>query len=510
MAEVVSLEVTIPAFFSIGNATRVLLPNAIELQDQAFYGCSQLTNVVAPKLRHVGSAAFMFCRSIDWSVLKVVLTLGPQACAHAGGGGDVWLPECVSIGDRAFAGARVGALHAPAAYVIGPGAFKGSSVVALHLGMASRIPVSCAAECGGLREVSCPKATSMCESAFADCIAVQHVECPPQRSIAPRAFYNCRRLCNFDLSVCSMIGFEAFAGSGIHAVHSVVVAIVGKQAFSKCTSLASVILPTCTEIMDRAFDRSGVELVQVKRLEKVGHGAFWNCSGLTVDFGIHPGNTLTIGPYAFANSNIECIVCGRPTTLGSAAFLQAHIKLLSLPNLTRIANASFYGATVVDPLVFPNLDVVEYGAFYSATLASGITLPGATAVGETAFAHTNTPNIHVGKCEYVGAQAFRHAAVDDLVLPACTRAGDGAFAGMSALRITAMIHTIAGTCPLFWLRSRGEVRAVKVPSIRVATNVAVCITLCLQAAGIPADIVAHTLFLTPSERFTACNTAAYI
>lgn len=511
MTELVCLDASIPAFFPLGSATRLVLPNAIELQDQALYGCTHLAEIVAPKLRHVGSAAFMFCRALDWTVLKTVQTLGSQSCCYAGGGGDVWLPNCVSIGEEAFCGARLGALHAPATHLVGPAAFKGSTVIALHLASINRIPAAFAAECGMLREVACPRVTVICERAFADCILLQHVECPPQRVIPARTFFNCRQLRDFDLSVCSRIEFEAFAGSGIIKAQSIVVAVIGKHAFCKCTNLTSVIMPGCIEIKERAFDRSGVQLFQATSLTKIGHGAFWNCvSGITVDLGVlDTGSFLAIAPYAFASCNIECIVCGRPTTIGSAAFLHARVRLLSIPRLTKIGNATFYGITAIDPIIFPELERIEYGAFYNATLASSLNLATATTVAETAFAYINTPGVYVGKCRQVGAQAFMHAAIDDLVLPACTHAKPDAFVGMSALRISAPLRQLEGTCPLLWLRSGGKSRSVRVPSICVATKIAVCMTLCLRAAGLPPDLVAHILFHTPADRFTACHTALY-
>ena len=508
-SEIVCNLLIVPPFLPIGSATRVFLPHAIELQDRAFYGCAALQQIVAPHLRHVGPAALMFCKLLEWTFLRKVLTLGHHACAHAGQGGDVWLDSCTTIGAQAFAGANVGAMHAPAAYAVGTAAFKTSTVISLHLGASHQIPPECAAECAALREVACPIASTIGHNAFADCLALEYVECLPQNFVTTRAFLNCRRLTAFDFTACTRIEFEAFAGSGIASVDSMAIQTVGKHAFSKCSQLRSVFLPACSAIRARAFEKSGVQLVQAANIETIGHAAFSRCAALTLDLGQKPGVTIDIGPYAFSNAAISCILCCRTTTIRVAAFLLATIETFSITGVTVVENAAFYGARINSVVSFPMLQTVAYGAFYNAILEQSLELQTVSRIGEVAFAYATAKAVYIGGPAYINTAAFKRAKIDDIIMPYTSQSGPNAFEDLSTLRISSCIQEVVGRSAILWLRSGRRRRAVKVPNFNIAVRIATCIALCLRKRGLHADAVAHVLFLTPVSRFASCNTARY-
>lgn len=167
-----------------------------------------------------------------------------------------------------------------------------------------------------LSEVKLPgTVTSIGVELFGGCQKLTSVELPATMTSVPKkCFNNCSSLTNVVATGVTLIGAEAFRGTGLtEFVVNEGVKSIEKMAFAYCTKLTSVTLASTVEnVKESAFDGC-VKLASIElpvKTVSLGKYAFRNCTSLT-SIKIN-GVVGTLGSAPFAN-------CTAVTTLEYAA-----------------------------------------------------------------------------------------------------------------------------------------------------------------------------------------------
>lgn len=210
--------------------------NVTAIEDYAFSGCSNLTEVVIPaSVKSIGAHAFENCEKLA----KVTFATVTE--------NEVTKTNVVSIGDYAFAGCTaLNEIVLPASVTeVGSYAFAGAALTAVV------IPDS---------------VTTLGEYAFAGCESLESVVIGNGVKSLNKTFADCTALTSVTFGTAvNEIGNGAFYGCS--ALQSVVipetVIRIGTSAFAYCDSLTTVVIPKSLETIDNfAF-------IKCKAIEKV-------------------------------------------------------------------------------------------------------------------------------------------------------------------------------------------------------------------------------------------------
>lgn len=255
----------------------VVNENAVAICDNAFHGCSELSNVEIPNsVKNIGSYAFKGCTSLP-------IVNFPEGNTY-----------------------------------IGPETFEG---------------------CANLQEITIPASvTSIGKSAFAKCVSLKKVIFVANsalKSIANEAFNGCEKLKTITIPKNVEYIGDNKATSNTNGVFNNCTDLesvnfengsqlkqIGNFAFNNCKALATVTLPeTVNQIGHSAFRGSGLKSIKLpNNLATIADNTFYNCDSLqTVTFGTKLNK---IGYQSFA----DCKVLNNVTlpeslrTIGSSAF----------------------------------------------------------------------------------------------------------------------------------------------------------------------------------------------
>jgi len=364
--------------------TGINTANVRVLPNEAFYGCSALSDVVLPSVVHINNYAFYGCYSIntltisstdisfgtwvfeqatiqtfnyvgtvnDWanttigafnsnpvSYSNTVIFAGTELV------GDITISGISKINDYVFSGAKITALTIGADITeIGESAFSSTQITTLNLG--SNVAKIGKSAFAGIQITSLTLPASLTiigDYAFMG-VRITALEIPSGvTTIGEEAFYNCGLLTKLAIyNNAVTIGRNAFLNTSVTEFHGVtlpegvdaskikVLAPVGattivKNQYYKYTSLCEITIPnTVTAIEQEAF--SGIATLKRVMFEanstltKVGYKAFSGCTGL-VEITL-PYGVTTIGGNAFENcsSLVEFIMPDSVTNITSYIF----------------------------------------------------------------------------------------------------------------------------------------------------------------------------------------------
>ncbi len=202
------------AFYGCTGLTEVTIPNSVtSIGDNAFYGCTSLTEVTIPNsVISIGNYSFYYCTGLtSVAIPNSVTTIGNDAFYYCTGLTSVAIPNSVtSIGESAFY------------------------------------------RCTGLTSVTIPNSvTSIGYQAFGVCSGLTSVTIPNSvTSIGNYAFYVCTGLTSVTIpNSVTEIGESAFSGcSGLTEVISEIEEpfAFGSSAFSQIASTCSLTVPAGT------------------------------------------------------------------------------------------------------------------------------------------------------------------------------------------------------------------------------------------------------------------------
>ena len=476
----------IPSFFDVGNATKIILPNATEVDERAFYNNRLIQHVYAPLLQKVGEAAFMYCNQLDLRCLSHVSIFGIRACAHAGNGGDVLLAACSFIGPEAFICSRVGIVTGPDVRDVGKAAFRGATAIAILMPRLMHIPYCFARDCKHLREVHCPNVSSIGIAAFSDCHMLSVALFGTIEQVPVRCFYSCSRLAEFDLCNTNSIACEAFSGSGIVNVTSRRLTSIGQNAFRYCQKLKLVYIPECRRVGPRAFERA--------------------CGGVDIDFGMPlPESEVVFGPYAFAYAQIRSVNCNRRLQVGYAAFAASSIGRFYAPMTAELYACAFMDAKILSPLKLDCVKTVGASVFERASFVSA-TLNNATCFSHSVFKMCNARRVRIDAVADLPQEAFAGAKVTELSAAKVTNVGPGSFYNANIGRLSCVVQNAKNANgPTFYLHLSGRRREICTLSTRAFWRVLSIVVLSLRSRKLCDDIIRLVLWHIPDERYISCH-----
>ena len=197
------------ANFKIKNGVAIIPQGTKKIADNAFYGCTLLTNIVIPEgVKEIGSGAFYGCTNLK----------------------SVTMPtKVLKINEGAFAGCTsLACITIPT-----PPKNKGACKIAERV----------FEDCCGLKSITIPdKVTSIGRCAFAGCTGLDNITIPSSvTEIGDGAFYGCTGLktVTFDGNSLEKIGRCAFNGcTKLHITIPSSVREIGRYAFEGCANIS--------------------------------------------------------------------------------------------------------------------------------------------------------------------------------------------------------------------------------------------------------------------------------
>ena len=175
------------------------------------------------------------------------------------------------------------------------------------------------------------------------------------------------------------------------------------------TGLETITMNGITTIPSRAFPNLiNLKNVYGKNLEYVSEYAFEGNTLLeTFDF----ANVITIGDYAFANTNINAVESESVKNVGTYAFNECKkLATVDLANATSVKEYAFFNTSALRTAKFESLETLET-CFISTEESRNIStlyLPSMKVLKEKALNNVSTSsNIDVSKVTEIGIDAFR-------------------------------------------------------------------------------------------------------
>ena len=191
---------------------------------------------------------------------------------------------------------------------------------------------------------------------------------------------------------------------------------ISGYAFRNLQYLVSVYMPSITYIESADFYG-----------DSDYYGVFSGCKKLKhVDM----PSVITIGEYAFANTDIESISLPVASSIGANAFYHSVIDSLCLPAVSAIGAKAFAGS-IIHSFNLPAAISISDSAFYDSRLWY-VNIPKAISIGKAAFSKCHfLTRISMPAAKYIGDYAFQESSLstkpEDLNMPAAITIGKHAF-----------------------------------------------------------------------------------
>ncbi len=382
------------AFSASEHVRKVYIPSVSEVDEYAFAGCVQLSDITLGNLTYIGDYSFAETKietlpTFDGSLKQI----GRYAFSYTSIT-EVNVPSGVIVGEAAFAECKnLSSVIIENNAVIGDAAFMldpNSSLIDLE----TTVPPSYIDDETGrtvyyyefdseLTYLYVGDNVKIGSSAFFLATSLETVYIGNDVIIGDRAFYNNTSLKKFvnihdtsidGLSTVKSVGAFAFSGDSypvftdssltqqyikenyyvfkyftapIEIANLSSATYIGERAFHYCESLTDVILnPNLTHISSNAFSNcSSLKSINLENVEYIGHSAFAETALVNIDL----SSAVIIGDYAFTmcNSLTDVIINPTCTYINEGAFANSK-KLNRVENLKFVSNIGAYAFAYTD------------------------------------------------------------------------------------------------------------------------------------------------------------------
>ena len=390
------------AKFEIKDGVAIIPKGTIEIPNDAFRNCKELTTVVIPdSVTSIGENAFYGCSSLtNITIGDSVTSLGWSAFYGCSALMSITIPDSVtSIEKSTFDGCS-----ALKSIVVAEGNPKYDSRENCH----AIIETATNKLIQGCSKTIIPASvTKIGDNAFRDCSSLTNITIPDcVTEIGYYTFSGCSALTEIVIpNNVSEIGFYAF--SCCSALTEIVIpknlTELGNYVFYCCTALTSVSIPEgVTEIGWGAFTGCSAltEIVIPSSVQNIGSLAFEGCSSLT---NIVIPETLTkIRVHAFKScSSLSSIVvaegnpiydsrenCNAIIETATNTLIQGSSQTIIPNSVTSIGTEAFYGCSSFKSILIPDsVTKIGYNAFYGCSALMSITIPDSvTSIEKSTFA----------------------------------------------------------------------------------------------------------------------------
>ena len=248
--------------------------------NEAFRGCTSLTNVSFPEALSIGISAFRGCTGLT------TISASFSNVTFIGGAA---FRDCTGL-------TTISATSFPNVTIIDISAFSGCTnlttasfpnVTDIYCGVNYDNYLGPFQDCTNLISVSFPKVTSIpggnfgsiggSAGVFRNCTSLSSVSIPNATDIGSYAFLGCTSLTNVSFPNATSIGQGAFYNSGLTNISFLKVTNIGGSAFYGCTNLSNVTLNLVTSIGGDAFASTGNRALTITMgwvVPTVGSGMF--------------------------------------------------------------------------------------------------------------------------------------------------------------------------------------------------------------------------------------------
>ena len=406
----------------------------------------------------------------------------------------VYLPNCISVGEGAFAYCNnLTTVNLPVCTIISSNGFNGcANLKTINIPLCSEIGGSAFLMWSDfVSELNLPKCINIGNNAFGRCYSLATVNLPVCRNINHYAFSGCSSLNS--LTLCTDVywtipygnflpGTPIMSGTGSIYVRSdtysawitsngwsslsdrfVSIETSGfALSFSEGTvygttkglyndflsylgisksDITKVILPECNYIESSIFiNYSALSQISFPRCEYIGDSTFYGCTSL---------------------NSINLPIC---SYIGSDAFYSCSLlSQVSLPMCSYIGASAFHRCYSLSQVNLPVCSYIENNAFYNCKLLNQVNFPVCSYIGNSVFFNCySLSQASLPLCEYIGSGAFRTCSLLSLSLPVCSYIGGLAFYGCSSLSIITIGYS--GICSL------GDARTFETTQITSSTG----------------------------------------
>lgn len=293
----------------------------------------------------------------------------------------------------------------PALQTIGKKGFRGcTKLVSLNTTVLVTVGEQAFYDCSNFETLDTSTITTIAAAAFKNCVKFNIKNFNNTTSLAKAAFQGCTALTEIELKNNNLTAIGGSTGNtesdggafqgctALTKVDAPNVTVIGAKAFSGCTNLATI-----------TWDWDNIT--------SIGASAFYNCTSLpnTIEFGVNSVIT-SIADEAFKGSSVKNVSILNSVMTILSGFNNTSLTSITAPNVIKIDQGCFYGATVTNHISLPNVISVRQDAFRGATLSNGISIPNLTFAGPRAFyqSHINdtNSNIDISKLTHIQQEAF--------------------------------------------------------------------------------------------------------
>ena len=399
--------------------TTVSLLNCKNIEEQAFRGCSNLTNITLPNCSFVGSFAFSetgisYLDSTNTPALEYIENGAFHSCPTLQ---YVSLPKCNIISRQAFAYCTsLSSISLPNCYGLGQDLFYSCPLTSIEL--PNCFLTQCAFEGNSLlTQVSLPRCSSFgWNREFLNCSLLSCLTIGTE-------IYNIPNYPNFN-----NVPFASGIGS-IYVDAAQYSLYVSASGWSSLSSLFISVNNETTPMLDWVSEKSTIYgRTQVLFSKWSEHFRIYY--------------SLTVNP-----SEVGRIMLDNCEYIENGALINcSNLYSLSLPALKNFLNTSwgdfqtyinqFPATSTIEYLVLPNLESVSKYWFGNCPILKSVNLRNCSYVGEGAFQFCSSlQSIDLTNCSYIEGDAFRNcSSLQSIDLPNCSYIGDNAFRVCSSLQ----------------------------------------------------------------------------